>query len=148
MNDHGPMTLTDDGTVRRASMREALLGEFTRVHARRLRRVRAVAAGLLLAAATGMAFVATPSPRASTMTRAAPAVTAAPRIAIVQRSVELERYVRPPARRVAVIDDGALVETLERFGRPAGVIRMGERVRLTRDIADPFPGASDDANET
>ena len=95
MTDDGRSTLTAGGAARRERMREALLGEFVRMHHRRRRRVRAVASVLLLMAATGIALVATPSPRATNVAKATPAVPAAqPRVTIVQRSVELDRYVR------------------------------------------------------
>jgi hypothetical protein len=48
----------------------------------------------------------------------------------------LERHRAKPTGKVTRIDDAALVATLASINRPAGLVRIGDRVWLTAPVTD------------
>ena len=55
-----------------------------------------------------------------------------------------ERYRATPQPLVVTIDDAQLVRTLIEIGRPAGLIRIGERVALSAAVTDEKLGIPQD----
>ncbi len=162
--NHEPQNagLTSAGIERRAEMRAALLDAFATLHRARRRRRRASAGLALLALFGATAWLAAhltnpPAPDAA-VTRAdpqtppmlvevvdgpvPPAIVEFALVAAAEGS--LVRTIDPGPSIVEVISDDQLVQTLAEMNRPAGLIAVGGRVRLTSPVTDgvgePPPG--------
>lgn len=57
-------------------------------------------------------------------------------------NIGIVQYVPPDRNIVEIIDDETLIRTLAQMHRPAGLIEMGNTVRLTRDVVDDAGGDS------
>lgn len=143
--EHDVHVLSAAGESRRSAMLESLQAEQVHVHRRRRARRRAVTAGACLLAVSGIAFLghsaATPTGRDETAI--APAHGPAPArptvLAFSTVSTDptvLERTASATTHSVRFIDDAELVATLHEAGRPTGIIRIGDEVTLTEDVAD------------
>ena len=134
--------LTDAGRVRRAAMRRSLQGA---VMTRRRRRTAARSAGAVLAVlALGIAWwQATPVTRLPEPGSSRDDLAALQHVdyrAVTTDRSMLERYrVDPPAvSAVLEVGDDELLRLLAAAGRPTGLIRMRDRVIVTRDVVDPI----------
>lgn len=152
------MPLSEIGVARKDRMLRELLGEMHRVHSgRRARRRAAVLITPVLA--LGLAVLVwrwspqsvAPSPNQGTIAKgpvSAPKITAPPTVA--QVPVAIITMIRTPADgldayRVTtashsidaeMLDDAELLATLSSLNRPTGLVRSGDRVWLTRNVAD------------
>jgi hypothetical protein len=136
-----------DLTARASSRRDALLPRLLdelRARGRRRRRRRATVA----AVAAVLPLLAWGLTAARDGTRGAPSV---PRVRDDARAVPFDvvetdptvlarcTIVVPPDPRWA-LDDAGLQAELAALDRPAGLVRVGDRVLVSRDAVDPFPG--------
>ncbi|MHC4911050.1 MAG: hypothetical protein ACYTF9_15185 [Planctomycetota bacterium] len=151
--EHDVHVLSAAGESRRSAMLESLQAEQVHVHRRRRARRRAVTAGACLLAVSGIAFLghnaATPTGRDETAIAPAhahahahgPAPAPARPTVLAFSTVStdptvLERTASATTHSVRFIDDAELVATLHEAGRPTGIIRIGDEVTLTEDVAD------------
>jgi len=146
-----PSSHPDDSTARRREvMRRELLAAMRAHHDRRRRRRRAGAA-LLMTLALGAALwfglprPEGPSPLAATDDRrptlAGPDANIPPRRSVMHEVVATRigaarRYIASPPSLIELIDDRELLDSLASLNRPAGIIRTGGQVALTRPVAD------------
>ena len=149
-------SLSPEGQARRDAMLGELLADMSQVHRRR-RRVRAgafssIAAALILAAVLQVVSLKSPElPIASNVDNvgatpiiAAPvdagaSAAAQPESGIVWVSTDptvLARMTSAPTPIVVYINDAELLETLVHIGRPAGLIRFGDRLALSAPVTD------------
>ena len=142
MNDQQRESLTESGQTRRDTM----LGDLTtamRKHHRAKRARRSAFASLcLLGLIAGLAFLQWP--RAQAPTDEIIVIDDQPAPVVIIQYVRtdpniLDRYSVRPTSRVTYLDDEALLAELVAIGRPAGLIRMGDSVRLTVDVTNPLP---------
>lgn len=143
------------GAARREQMLGELKVEMRRMHAaRRTRKVLALNA-VALAGIIG-AFAVFSQPRSPTPSTVTPGVArfdpqgeqptfAAPAFVITRESTPsdlMDKYaVRTPATTAESLSDAELLAALASIDRPAGLVRTGDRVWLTRDVADPAAAA-------
>ena len=106
---------------------------------RRRRRRRAVqAATVVLLAALSLRFLL-PSPDAAAVALREPIATAPDG----REPFVLERLMVPTTVRAEwFVDDPELQQLLRDAGRPAGLVRIGERVQVDAAAVDPWPAAS------
>lgn len=129
--------LSPQGGARRDEMLAALLVEVPRAAAaRRRRRAAARAAGAMCLAALVVWVIA---PGAMTPTNG-PVYPATSAIARVTTDPGVLARLAPTSGRVTVerVSDDDLLRTLSAIGRPVGLVREGDRVALTADVADPI----------
>lgn len=138
--DRWAAPLSADGEARREAMLAGLLAEVPRAAAaRRRRRTAARGAGLTLAAAL-VVWVWAPGARAPTRGPAAPSVSAIVRVA-TDPGVLARFAPTSGGMTVERVSDDELLRTLSAIGRPVGLVRDGDRVALTADVADPIAPA-------
>ncbi|MCC6909488.1 MAG: hypothetical protein IT430_16230 [Phycisphaerales bacterium] len=147
MNTH-ELKLSPQAAQRRDAMREELVDAFVSMHRtrRRVRRIAAPAAVLVIAAAATWALRPTPSATELPITAAAAPLVEVIDSAASGRTVDFDwvasghaplvEIVESHATLVQVIDDEQLVQTLAQMNRPAGLIETGGTVRLTRNVVD------------
>lgn len=138
--DPGAGSLSPAGEARRKAMLAGLLAHVPRAAAARRRRRAAVhGAGAMLAAAL-VVWVWAPGARAPTRRPAAPPVSAIVRVAT---DPGVLTRLAPTSGGVTVerVSDDVLLRTLSAIGRPVGLVREGDRVALTADVADPIAPA-------
>ncbi len=138
--EHRAAPLSAEGEARRDAMLAGLLAHVPRAAAARRRRRTAVrGAGATLAAAL-VVWVWTPggaptrssvAPPASAIVRVATDPGVLARLAPTTGGVVVER-----------VSDDELLRTLSAIGRPVGLVRDGDRVALTAEVADPIAPAS------
>jgi hypothetical protein len=142
--------LSELGRARRDAMLGELVGVMQQHHRqRKLRRsvaaigatVLLVACGLYYAASANSNMPAAPArivqhePVEETAPLPSPAVVV--RIARVETQPGIaERYRAEASNIVVAIDDTELLETLQRYDRPTGLVRMGGEVFLTASVVD------------
>lgn len=156
MLDIHPIELSSIGQARRAAMLGDLVNAMQTVHRRRRARRRAVAAAsgaCLLAAAAllaapllnsrsappaGELLVARPeAPLRGPAVSPGDAASIRPRIVrIATDPTILDRYRPDPPRIVRRVGDEELLRALAAIDRPAGLIRVGDVVRLTLPVTD------------
>lgn len=127
--------MSEQDTRVRDAMLVTLTDAMRRLHRRR-RRLRHAAAALVAVAAAGLAWtMASPRQGDTRLTH----VTQSDRPAPAPETRSRVLVVRQEARtgRIRLIDDQDLVTRLNEIGRPAGVIRSGDRVWLTDVVTDP-----------
>ncbi|UCD74292.1 MAG: hypothetical protein JSV91_10925 [Phycisphaerales bacterium] len=158
MNDLSP-----SGLARRESMRRQLTAAMNRIHRRRRqrRRLTAAAAGIAFIVLASLAVQLLPAsiPLAERPDRRLagdPSLRPSPdvseprgcviRIVRTDPSV-LDRVARPVQSTAVILDDEALLAMLAEIDRPAGLVRYGGKVHLTRPVTDveltPPPPAAD-----
>ena len=124
------------------AQREAMLGDLVarmkRMHrARRLRGTAAAAACLLLMIVVlglpAAAIRRTEPVRPLVSQPPPPPAAAGVRIVRTDPAV-LDRYTAASSTNAVIINDETLLRELARIDRPAGLIRMGDRVWLTADV--------------
>lgn len=134
--------LSDTGLVRRDEMLTELLTDLGRV--RRRRRIRrgvlsTTAATLLIVT---IARIATFDPGASPAARdrmaiKVPSTDETSRVSRVTTDESIVQRMRPePIPMVVRINDEQLLQTLVHIGRPAGLIRIGDRLALSAPVTD------------
>ena len=149
-------SLSPEGQARRDVMLGELLADLSQVHRRR-RRVRlgalsSVAAALILAAVlrvglfepAKLPIAANVDKDSATPIIAAPidagaSAAAQPESGIVWISTDpavLARMTSAPTPIVVYINDAELLQTLVHIGRPAGLIRFGDRLALSAPVTD------------
>lgn len=148
--------LSPAGLDRCAAMRAAMLDAFTAMHRarRRRRRASALAAALLLigasawlathlSARTGsvgeVAGAGRPSPAAGSLVEVVDGPVAATVVEfalVAEGGDSLVREVDSAASFVEIIGNDELVRTLAEMNRPAGLIAVGSRVRLTSPVVE------------
>ncbi len=139
-------SLSPDAAARREVMLGELVGTMSRLHRRRRRVRRGVYSLAAMALIVGTFRLSQqPGDHDTVVTSVSrPEVPTQP---VTQResiAVELvhtdptirERYEATPATTIVRIDDGQLLSTLVEIGRPAGLIRFGERVALSAPVTD------------
>ena len=143
--------LSPAGASRRDAMLDGLVAAMR--HTRRLRRVRRVVTStaggtglvFLLIALASPSFVG-PKPAPQSGERVVADSGQPPPIVehpsrgcvtrIVRTNVPRDRFRAEPTSRVLRMDDRVLMETLTAIHRPTGLIRFGDRVRLTAAVTD------------
>lgn len=136
--------LSPTGRARRDAMRAHLVGEVS--HRRRRRtvvRVGAIAALVAIAVVVGRGLVDDARDGEPDTPQPVPTVageTADPGgIAIVRDDESiLARVAATADRSVTTVDDDELLRLLASADRPTGLVRSGNRVMLTRHVADPL----------
>jgi hypothetical protein len=142
--------LSPAGQARREAMLDELLEVVKRTQrARRLRRRATVIGGcaglVLLFVVFTWPGAPGPAPQVANLSTGQPTdvrLVEAPRppaciTSVVETDVSvLARYRAVPQPVVARMDDRMLVQTLASIGRPAGLIRFGDDVRLSRPVTD------------
>lgn len=140
--------LTPSGEARRQAMLGELIAAMESHHrTRAVRRNIAVLSAAALLVAGAAYFVASASSGDRDMGAPAPTQVAASNAEreepVVMRVVHvqtdpgvLDRYRAAPPPLIVRVDDAALLETLEQFDRPTGLVRMGDDVFLTASVAD------------
>ena len=148
-------SLSAEGQARRDAMLGELLVDMSQVHRRR-RRVRAgafssIAAALILAGVlrvglfeSGKLPIAANVDKDGDLPMSAAPISADPapsrsESGIVWVSTDvtiLARMTSAPAPIVVYINDAELLETLVHIGRPAGLIRFGDRLALSAPVTD------------
>lgn len=144
--EHDDILLSPEGERRREAILRDVSLRLPRIVARRRARRRAVtgslAIALVLTVGAATLLLRTPSrPVGAPPIVEAPALVA-PLIdyAVVRTGpIDPSIYVKenPDAINAMVISDDELLRELAAMGRPAGLIRMNGRVRLSRDVVDP-----------
>lgn len=145
MSNPHEATLSPRGALRR----DAMLGQLVLVvdrtrRRRRARRLAVSAAGcaVLIGMVLQWAMPPTDGPtiarRAGTPAPSPTATVAVQRVATDPAIVE--RYRAAPASLVEWIDDRTLLDILTAIDRPAGIIRVGDRVALSRPVDDASLG--------
>ena len=134
----------------REQIRETLLEAHERHHQRRRAKRRAVRGGgavaFVLIAAIGAWRVLSPAPVSTQnemIANAPPSPVVESVIQIVHTPTGiLDRYAASSAHaRIQIVDDTALLDTLQDFGHRSGLIRQGRDVRFTTEIpvTNPAP---------
>ncbi len=133
---------TDGLTARGEARRDEILGVVLSVQRARLRRRRAMRAGVAAAAllvAAGAAYLAAAGGGAPATDRRIAEGPAAPTLAarayIVETDPSIVERVSVVARSAAaVIDDDELTRLLREAGREEGIVRVGGRVMLESEV--------------
>ena len=147
MNEHDQSPLSDAGRARREAMLGELITQMQRLHRRRRVERTAAASACLVALLIGLSLLAMPARGPAThLPRVAetpkPAADASIEIVRTDPSV-LQRFAARTTSRAILLDDEALLDELAAMGRPAGLIRSGDRVWLTADVIDQPPANGD-----
>lgn len=134
------MRLSAAGEARRQAMRQMLV---TAVTARRRRRrtVRTAVAALLLASVGGWLWSGRQAAPAPLPVAGAPEVPPAPTLVAViaaDPTVMARLTTAAPASQVQFVDDGELVQLLQRDGVAAGLVRRGGRVEVVPHIGEDW----------
>lgn len=124
--------------------REAMLGDLTAAMTTLRRRRRALRLGVSAATTTLLCFalfrtsqVPTTDTRVATNPPPASSETVASRTEHVQTDQGITARLRAsPPTLVTRINDAQLLHTLVEIGRPAGLIRFGDRVALSAPVTD------------
>jgi hypothetical protein len=138
------VVLSEAGRARRDAMLGELLGALAEMRRQRILRRRAAAGlcvALLIAAAAMVALSLERQPTVPSIgernVKVVPAPTPAPLIVRVASDPgALERHRALPRRIVRRLGDDELLRALVAIDRPAGLIRLGDRVRLTAPVTD------------
>jgi hypothetical protein len=147
MNEHDRSALSDAGRARREAMLDELVVQMQRLHRRRRAQRTAAASACMVALIIGLSLLAMPA--------RGPAIDTPPIVQARQPAREtsieivrtdpsvLERFAARTTSRAVFLDDEALLDELAAMGRPAGLIRSGDRVWLTADVIDRHPDDDD-----
>ena len=148
MSDQQTDLLSPAGQDRREAMLDELVEAMERRHSRRRTRRRALTAGTGVFVLFALLWLALPGllapgdkPQVKDQLDDAriPDPITPPRctVAIVPTDPGiLKRYRAEPTGAVVRMDDGLLLQTLASINRPAGLIRMGDRVLLSAPVTD------------
>ncbi|MCP4250445.1 MAG: hypothetical protein GY778_25665 [bacterium] len=150
MNEPLDESLSPEGNARREAMVGPLVEVMRHTHRSRRRRRRVLAGGGTLAVLFVVLKLTLPggmtpqndrqvADNTGNVNSGADAVSN-PRACVTEiiqtDETVRERFRAAPVRRVAMITDRMLVDDLFAVGRPAGLIRMGNEVRLTAPVTD------------
>jgi hypothetical protein len=143
MSEQDRSSLSETGRARREAMLGELVGQMQRLHHRRRVQRTASASACMVVLLIGLSLLAMPARRPAThLPRVAqtpkPAADASIEIIRTDPSI-LERFAARPTSRAILLDDEALLDELVAMGRPAGLIRSGDRVWLTADVVGRHP---------
>lgn len=145
MNHEAQENLSPQGELRREEMLAELVSSMTRLHRRRRIRRRPFSVAAVIALVIGAFRLMNFEPQPSQMVTIEPAgmpggvTVQTPPLAIQYVKTDpsaVQRYRAKPRPIVVIIDDAQLVRTLIEIGRPAGLIRVGERVALSASVTD------------
>ena len=143
MNEQDRSSLSDAGQVRREAMLGEIVAQMQRLHRRRRAQRTAAASACMVVLLIGLSLLAMPAREPAT--DSPPMVKApepAPKTSIVFVRTDpsvLQRFAARPTSRTVLLDDEALLDELAAMNRPAGLIRVGDRVWLTADVVDARP---------
>ena len=156
MNDPRSEPLSPAGLARREAMFDELVEVMTRTHRARRTRRRMLAIGgctglLLLLIRLSLPVASTPTkapqiadgpPQRSTgnVIDNSPEHRACVTVLVQTDPAVVERYRARPTGRIVRMDDRMLLETLASIHRPAGLIRFGDRIRLSAAVTDAESG--------
>jgi hypothetical protein len=143
MNEQDRSSLSEAGRARREAMLGELVGQMQRLHHRRRVQRTAAASACMVVLLIGLSLLAMPARRPGADS---PPMVVAPKpapgisIEIVRTDPSiLQRFAVRTTSRAILLDDEALLDELVAMGRPAGLIRSGDRVWLTADVVDQPP---------
>jgi len=147
--EHDPNVLSPEGERRKAQILREVTDRLPGIAARRRSRRNAVRGTLAIALLLTVGAAAVLINRVPSVpgTQPAPPVVVTPEpgrsvidYAVVRTGpVDPSIYIQPDTEAInaMVISDDELLRELAAAGRPAGLVTMNGRVRLTRDVVDP-----------
>ncbi len=152
MNDRSREPLSSAGESRREAMLDELVELSGKIHRRRQTRRRYLVAGTSMCLFAVLLWAAIPrgtEPEGSPqiVDQEQPPEVDVPDEPIANdgesvvklvhtRTAVLARFASEPTRRIERLDDGKLLAVLASLGRPAELIRDGDRVRLSAPVTD------------